>query len=271
LSYPNRWQIGPVSFDHWGGRASFGATTFTVDPYSLRVEGRTSLVFRDGDLARALPAPAGGLLTGVFSADFPSVEVGSDKIVMHGEAKGKLFSGSVTLRNLRLERPFSRRRAIVLDASFAGLDLEQMTDALPFGRVTGLVRGEVEGLALSYGQPESFRFELESVKKRGVRQTFSLKAVDSLTILSQGEGAVPSQSFFLRFIPAFPYEKIGIQCSLRNDVFRLGGLIKEDGVEYLVRRARPFGIDIINRDPSKMISFKDMVSRLKRIGASREE
>jgi hypothetical protein len=145
-----------------------------------------------------------------------------------------------------------------------------MTDALPFGRVTGIVRAEIEGLAFSYGQPESFRFRLESVKKEGVRQTFSLKAVDSLTILSQGEGAVPSQSFFLRFVPAFPYERIGIQCSLKNDVFLLGGLIEEDGVEYLVRRARPFGINIINRDPSKMISFKDMVSRLKRIGDSKK-
>ncbi len=269
-SFPNRWQIRPVAIDLWGGRASFGATTFTVDPYGFRVEGRTSLVFRDGDLARVLPAPAGSLLTGGFSADFPSVEISSDKIALQGEARGSLFSGTVTLRNLRLERPFSRRRTTILDVSFAGLDLEQMTNALPFGRVTGIVRGEIEGLAFSYGQPESFRFRLESVKKEGVRQTFSLKAVDSLTILSQGEGAVPSQSFFLRFVPAFPYERIGIQCSLKNDVFLLGGLIEEDGVEYLVRRARPFGINIINRDPSKMISFKDMVSRLKRIGDSKK-
>jgi hypothetical protein len=106
------------------------------------------------------------------------------------------------------------------------------------------------------------------VKKRGIKQTFSLKAVDDLTILSQGAGPVPSQAFFLRFVPAFPYEKLGISCSLRNDVFTLHGLIREQGIEYLVRRAWPFGINIINRDPSRQISFKDMVGRLKRISAS---
>jgi hypothetical protein len=265
-SFPNRWVIQPVSI----GRASFGAATFTIEPGSLRMEGRTSLLFRDGDLARIFPAPAGGFLTRGFEADFPSVEISPDKVTLQGEAGGSLFSGAWRLRNLRLERPFSAGRTVKCDISFAGLNLEQMTDALPFGRVTGIVRGEIDGLSLSYGQPESFRFRLESVKKEGVRQTFSLKAVDSLTILSQGEGPIPSQAFFLRFIPAFPYEKIGIRCSLKNDIFLLGGMIDEDGVEYLVRRARPFGINIINRDPNKMISFNDMVSRLRRIGASKD-
>jgi hypothetical protein len=270
MSFTNRWLLRPMSIDLWGGRASVGATTVAIEPGTIRWEGRTSLAFRDGDLARAFPAPAGGLLTGGFEAAFPSVEISPDEVTFQGEAGGSLFSGSWTLRNLRLEQPFSAGRTVRCDVSFAGLNLEQMTDALPFGRVTGIVRGEIEGLSISYGQPESFSFRLESVKKEGVRQTFSLKAVDSLTILSQGEGPVPSQAFFLRFVPAFPYEKIGIRCSLKNDVFLLGGMIEEDGVEYLVRRARPFGINIINRDPNKMISFKDMVSRLKRIGASKK-
>jgi hypothetical protein len=235
------------------------------------MEGRTSLVLRDGVLARIFPAPAGGFLTGGFEADFPSVEISPERIALQGEAGGSLFSGAWTLRNLRLERPFSVRRTVRCDLSFAGLNLEQMTDALPFGRVTGIVRGEIHDFSLSYGQPESFDFRMESVKREGIRQTFSLKAVDSLTILSQGEGPVPSQAFFLRFIPAFPYEKIGVQCSLKNDIFQLGGIIKEEGVEYLVRRGGPFGINIINRDPNKMISFKEMVNRLKRIGASKDK
>jgi len=270
-SLPNRWQIRPLTLDLWGGRASFGATTFTVDPGAFRVGARTSLVFRDGELARVLPTPAGNHWRGGFSADFPAVDLRPEGIAFQGEARGSLFSGSWTLRNLRLEQPFSPGRTIRGDLSFAGLDLEQMTEALSFGRVTGIIKGEIENLAISYGQPESFRFRLESARKEGVRQAFSLKAVDSLTILSQGEGTLPSQALFLRFVPAFPYEKIGIRCSLKNDVFLLGGLIEEDGVEYLVRRARPFGINIINRDPNKMISFKDMVSRLKRIGASKDE
>lgn len=266
----NSWLLGPVSFDAWGGRAFIGPSRFSIDPKTAQFRGWSSLSISDGMLQRLIPLSDEFNLSGSISLDLPSVEITLQEISTEGEAVAKIFSGEVTARRLRIMRPFSRGRVIAGEIVFSGLDLERMTDALPFGRVTGIVDGEIKNLAFSYGQPERFDLRLESVKKRGIKQTFSLKAVDDLTILSQGAGPVPSQAFFLRFVPAFPYEKLGISCSLRNDVFTLQGLIKENGVEYLVRRAWPFGINIINRDPSRQISFKDMVGRLKRISASEE-
>ncbi len=265
---PNSWLIEPISFEAWGGRAAIGQSRFTFDPGTGQFHGQSSLSLSDGIIQRLLPSSDRFNLAGSLNLSLPSVDITTQKIATEGEATANLFSGQVVARRLRVERPFSQGRVIAADIAFSGLDLEKMTDALPFGRVTGIVEGVINNLAFSYGQPEHFDLRLESVKKKGVKQTFSLKAVDDLTILSQGAGPVPSQAFFLRFVPAFPYEKIGIRCSLRNDVFTLRGLIREKDVEYLVRRAWPFGINIINRDPNRQISFKDMVGRLKRISSS---
>ncbi|MGA7143258.1 MAG: hypothetical protein WBY47_02045, partial [Desulfobacterales bacterium] len=64
-----------------------------------------------------------------------------------------------------------------------------------------------------------------------------------------------------------PYEKIGIRASLENDVFKVNGTIKEGGTEYLVKRGAFSGVNIVNQNPDNRISFKDMVNRIKRIGA----
>lgn len=267
----NSWRVGPVVFDLWGGKASLGPTFISCAAEDLALSAISSLNLSGGRVAE-IPLPFENFsLSGNLAADLPRIEVNSESLTASGGITVSLFSGRVRISNVRLDRPFSRGRVISGEVSFSEVDLEKMRDTLPFGRVTGIIKGEIEDLAFSYGQPEKFRLRLESVRRPGVRQAFSLKAVDDLTILSSGKGPLPSQSFFLRFVPEFPYEKIGIFCSLKNDVFSLRGLIKEGGIEYLVKKARPFGINIVNRDPRSQVSFKEMGNRLKRIGASEKK
>jgi hypothetical protein len=77
-----------------------------------------------------------------------------------------------------------------------------------------------------------------------------------------------SNQFWMRFIRSFHYEKLGIVSTLKNDIFTLNGTIKENGIEYLVKKPTFFGINVINRMPDKKISFKEMVNRLSRVGQS---
>ena len=72
----------------------------------------------------------------------------------------------------------------------------------------------------------------------------------------------------MKFSRGFRYKKIGIRSTLRNDTFTLNGTIHEGGVEYLVKKPALFGINVINRMPDKKISFKEMMSRLERVGQS---
>ena len=62
----------------------------------------------------------------------------------------------------------------------------------------------------------------------------------------------------------YRYRKIGIRCSLRNDVFHLEGTAKPGTSTYLIYGGwLPPRIDVIASTPT--ISFQEMVKRLKRI------
>jgi hypothetical protein len=265
----NAFSIEPFTVELYGGRVEFGRTAFRVDPRSGSLQGVGALALHDVDISR-LPIPSPQLkLTGKVQAEFPRLDISPKKIAVSGRGEAAIFGGKVVLRDLTVTDPFSPGRAISLNIDLLDLDLKKLTDEVPFGEVTGIVRGEVRNLVISYRQPERFDFRIESVPRKGVTQTFSLKAVDNLTVLSSGQQATAGTSrFWMRFIRGFRYEKLGIVSTLLNDTFTLNGTIHEDGVEYLVKKPALFGINVINRMPEKLISFKEMTSRLRRVGQS---
>jgi hypothetical protein len=208
-------------------------------------------------------------VSGRARAEFPVLDITAARITTSGRAEFDIFGGRVVVRDVAVDTPFSAGRVLSCNVDLLDLDLKKVTDVVPFGGVTGIIRGRVLGLTITYGQPESFNLSLESVPRKGVAQTFSLKAIDNLTVLSSGQRAATGSSpFWMRFMRGFHYAKIGIVSTLRNDAFTLNGTIHEKGLEYLVKRSALFGIDVVNRMPETKISFKDMMSRLERVGRS---
>jgi len=265
----NALGLEPLGLDLFGGRLELGRTIFRLDPASGAFQGVGSLALRDIDISRFPIASPQFKLTGKIQADFPRLDISSRKIAVSGRGEASVFGGQVVLRDLAVSDPFAPGRSISLNVDLVDLDMKKLTDEVPFGEVTGVVRGEVRDLVLSYGQPDRFSFRIESVPRKGVPQTFSLKAVDNLTVLSSGEKASGGTGgFWMKFIRGFRYRKLGIVSTLRNDTFTLNGTIHEGGVEYLVKKPPLFGINVVNREPDKKISFKDMTGRLKRIGQS---
>ncbi len=266
---PNALGIEPVSLDLFGGRLELGRTVFRLDPAAGSFHGTGSLALRDVDVARFPIASPQFKLTGKVRADFPRLDIGTKLIGVSGRGEADIFGGRIVLRDLAVADPFTAGRAISLNVDLVGIDLKKLTDEVPFGEVTGIVDGEVRDLVIVYNQPARFDFRLESVPRKGVPQTFSLKAVDNLTVLSSGQRAsAGAGGFFMRFIRGFRYEKLGIVSTLRNDTFTLNGTIREGGVEYLVKKPALFGISVVNREPGKVISFKEMAGRLRRVGQS---
>lgn len=269
LAGTNSYAFDPLALDLYGGRFELGRTTLSINPEKADFSGRSNLRLNGLDLAQ-LPASSSQFrISGQADIDFPSLNYSRDKIEIDGSGELQVFGGKVRLSNFLVLRPFSEDRLISLDIDLEDLDLKKVTDEIPFGEVTGILRGEIRGLTFSYGQPASFVLKLESVPRKGVPQTFSLKAVDNLTILSSGEQAsMGTGQFWMRFIRGFRYEKLGLLSTLHNDTFTLNGTIKEGGVEYLVKKPAFFGINVINRMPDKKISFKEMMNRLSRVGRS---
>ena len=265
----NALAIEPLALELFGGRLELGETIFRLDPASGSFHGVGSLALRGIDISKFPIQSPQFKLTGKVQAEFPRLDIGAGKIAISGRGEASVFGGQVVLRDLAVSEPFTPGRAISMNVDLVELDMKKLTDEVPFGEVTGIVSGEIRDLVITYGQPESFNFRIESVPRKGVPQTFSLKAVDSLTVLSSGQQASGGTSaFWMRFVRGFRYQKLGIVSTLHNDTFTLNGTIHEGGTEYLVKKPALFGINVVNREPGKSISFKDMTSRLKRIGQS---
>lgn len=268
-SLSNAYRIDPFSLDIFGARIEFGETALAIDPRTGAFHAGTSLKLPGFDLSRLKVGSAPSPLSGQARAEFPVLDLTASRVTTTGRAEFDIFGGRVVVRDVAVDAPFDAGRAISCNVDLLDLDLKKVTDVVPFGEVTGIIRGQVLGLTITYGQLESFNLSLESVPRKGVPQTFSLKAVDSLTVLSSGQtAATGSHPFWMRFMRGFQYAKIGIVSTLKNDSFTLNGTIHEKGLEYLVKRPALFGIEVINRMPETKISFKDMMSRLKRVGQS---
>jgi hypothetical protein len=268
-SHQNRFTIAPFQIEIFGGKASIGKTSLELTPSLTSFRSLTSLSWKDVKLAQ-LPFPSKQhQLRGKLSVNLPRIEIQPDHITTEGDSEIEVFGGKITIKNIQVENLFSKYRAFSGDVRFADLNLQKITDLIPFGRVTGIINGEINDLIVSYGQPEHFILRLESNKRKGVRQKFSLKAANDLAILGTGEKTQFSpDSGWTRIVNSFNYKKIGISCALRNDIFTLRGTIQEGGVEYLVKGSWLFGINVVNKHPQNKIQFKDFLSRLKRIGHS---
>ncbi len=263
----NAFRVEPFSFGFLGGVVEIGKTYLALEPGRLSFKGDSSLRLKEIDISQ-LPLQSKELhLQGLARAELSRIEIDPQSLIAQGEGSIDIFGGRVSIRNVSVTRPFSPERTYGADLDLKDIDLEKLTGSVPFGKVTGILEGEIRNLKISYGQPEGFDLRLDSLKRKGVSQKFSLKAVNSMSILSSGEKAgVPSSTWWLRFVSSFGYSRIGIRSILKNDMFTLRGTIVEKGVQYLVRRSRFFGIDVINRQPEKGISFRDMIERLKKVG-----
>jgi hypothetical protein len=229
---------------------------------------QTRLAFDDIQLETLLSKiwarPLKGSLTGILD----SVRYEHHAISSRGKLKAKAFGGSIIFSDLGASGIFTPAPVFKFNASWKDLLLSEMTTGTAFGKIEGVLAGDLRNVEMAYGQPQRFNLLLETIRKKGIPQKISIKAVENIAQIGGGQNPFMGLAgAFAAFFKTFPYEKIGIRASLENDVFTIHGTIKENGVEYFVKRGAFSGVNIVNQNPDNRISFKDMVNRIKRIGA----
>ncbi|MCX6564219.1 MAG: hypothetical protein NTU60_11550, partial [Candidatus Aminicenantes bacterium] len=268
----NLFLFFPIEIGLWGSRLELGQSVLAFNPVSLGIRGVSNLTLTDLDLSKLPFNSESFKLEGWASIPTSELEIRPGEFRLRGRLLADIFGGRLTMDDIRITDVFSAGRKIVFQAEISGLDLGKLTASVPFGEITGIVDVSLRDFALSYGQPENFTLSILSVPRKGVSRKFSLKAVNNLSVISSdGSSAAPSNNFLTKFVNSFNYSRIGIACSLKNDVFTLQGTIVEGGIQYLVRRSAFFGIDVVNGNPVNKISFKDMLNRMKRVVQSQEK
>ena len=186
----------------------------------------------------------------------------------YGDLKAGAFGGEIVFSDLSASGLFSSAPVFKLSALWDDLSLAELTTATSFGKIEGVLKGHVKDLEIAFGQPQRFELLLETVKRKGVPQKISVRAVDNIAFIGGGQSPfVGFAGSLASLFRNFPYEQIGVRASLGNDVFRINGTIREGGMEYLVKRGGLSGVNVVNQNPDNRISFKDMVKRIKRVTA----
>ena len=209
-------------------------------------------------------------VTGTIDGKLEPIHFEDGTLTTRGNIKVGVFDGEIVLSDLGASGMFSSTPVFRMSARMNALRLAEMTRGTPFGEIVGIIDGYVKDLEIAYGQPQKFDLLLETVKTKGVSQKISVKAVDNIARIGGGQSPfVGLAGGFATLFKEFPYKKIGVRASLKNDVFRVNGTIREGGKEYIIKRGSFSGVDIVNQNPDNRASFKDMVKRIKRVTADR--
>jgi len=182
-----------------------------------------------GLLTQSFGWPAFG---GTLAGRLPGARYQDGVLSLDGALDFEIFAGRVRLQDLALERVFGSLPSMSANLSVEGLDLEPLTQAFSFGRITGLLNGDVRQLRLLNWQPVAFDAQIRSISDGRISQ----RAVDNLSKIGGGGGAALGGIVGFLF-EEFPYSKLGLSCRLHNNICYMGGVESsgEDQSYYLVK------------------------------------
>ncbi|MGE4291742.1 MAG: hypothetical protein AB7E32_05975 [Desulfovibrio sp.] len=261
---PNRFYLlDPIRIPLFGGRIRLDNLRCD-EPLSREFNLSLDAGFNDIDLSQwsreSVP------LQGVLHGDLGRITATRKRVVIPGTVEGDFFGGSVRADKFFMDWPLEARRQFGADASVRGLDLERLSAALGIGRVTGLLDLDFRNLLIAYGQPFQFQLSAQTSGQGDFEKSVSLRAVNSLSVIGTGSGIGDvGVGLFASFFEEFSYARIGFQCIQNNDRFQVRGLIRDGGVEYLIKKPFLTGINVVNGNPENYISFSDMLERIQRV------
>jgi hypothetical protein len=213
------------------------------------------------------PNPTRGMIDGKLER----INFNNHTLSSRGTITAEIFDGQIIVSDPGISGLFTAAPAIYLSARLNDLNLEELTADTAFGRIQGVLSGYINSLEIVKGQPQKFDLLLETRPKNDVPQKINVRAVENIARLGGGQSPFMGLAGKLvSFFKEFSYKKIGVAASLGNDVFTVNGTIRENGLEYLVKKGGFTGVDVVNLNPDNRISFKDMVKRIKRIRGNRQ-
>ncbi|MDY6945477.1 MAG: hypothetical protein SXG53_07140 [Pseudomonadota bacterium] len=211
-------------------------------------------------LARAFGWPEfGGRVGGVIS----KLRMREGIITLGTTLRAQVFDGEVTISDLRLEQPFGQWPRFYSSIALDNLDLEPMTSAFSFGRITGRLSGAINGLQLFNWTPVAFDARLFTPPNDRSRHRISQRAVENIGSMGGGGAGVSAalSSGVLHFFDDFNYDRLGISCRLQNEVCVMDGVAPAaNGNYYLVKGKGLPRIDVIGS--SRRVDWPRLVQQL---------
>lgn len=201
----------------------------------------------------------GGRVGGVIS----KLRMREGIITLGTTLRAQVFNGDVTISDLRLEQPFGQWPRFYSSIALDNLDLEPMTSAFSFGRITGRLSGAINGLQLFNWTPVAFDARLYTPVGDRSRHRISQRAVENIGSIGGGGAGVTAalSGGVMRFFDDFNYDRLGISCRLHNEVCVMDGVSPAaNGNYYLVKGKGLPRIDVIGS--SRRVDWPRLVQQL---------
>jgi hypothetical protein len=208
----------------------------------------------------------GGSIGGVIS----KLRMREGLLTLGTQLSAQVFDGSVTINDLRLEQPFGQWPRFSANIALDNLDLELVTGAFSFGRITGRMSGAIDGLQMFNWMPVAFDAHLHTPPGDRSKHRISQRAVQNIGSIGGGGAGVTAalSSGFLKFFEDFNYERLGVSCRLQNDVCSMDGVTAApNGGYYLVKGKGVPRIDVIGN--ARRVDWPRLVQQL--IAATQSE
>jgi hypothetical protein len=214
-------------------------------------------------LSRAFGWPEfGGQLGGRIS----DLKLQDGVLTLSTTLQARVFDGRLEVSDLRLEDPFGPWPRLYSSIGIFNLDLEQVTSAFSFGRITGRLSGYVNELVLFNWMPVEFDARLYTPPEDRSRHRISQRAVQNIGNLGGGGAGVGAalSSGFMKFFDEFNYAKLGISCRLENEVCLMDGVDPApNGGYYLVKGRGLPRINVIGNAPQ--VDWPRLVAQIQAI------
>jgi hypothetical protein len=216
------------------------------------------------DLSQLTLALGWPSFSGNLSGTLPRLSYQGGEVVVGGKLQAEAFGGQFSIDNFRISRPFSDLPQCYADLTMTGLDLEQLTRTFAFGRITGHVDGSISSLHLFRWSPVAFQATLRSTDKDASKRRISQRAIDNISQVSGGPGALLSSGLMSVF-EDFGYDRLGLGCTLAKGVCWMSGVgPTADGDGYYIVKGRGLPrIDVVGH--RKQVDWPRLVEQLKSI------
>ncbi|MGC3981362.1 MAG: hypothetical protein QM808_08895 [Steroidobacteraceae bacterium] len=246
-----------------------------VDAFRVRKAGTPQMAFMldaaiepisVAQISKAFGWPEFG---GELSGNITKLRMEEGVLTLGATLTAQVFAGSAAISDMRLEGALTQWPRFSADIGFKNLDLEQVTQAFSFGRITGRLSGEINDLELFNWEPTSFDAHLYTPSDDRSRHRISQRAVQNIGSVGGSGGGVATalQSGFLKFFDDFNYDRLGLSCKLVNNVCLMNGVTPAaNGGYYLVKGKGLPRIDVIGN--ATRVDWPRLVAQLKAVTES---
>jgi hypothetical protein len=254
----------PVDVPMLGGSLRFDAFTLRPRKGDAGAEATFGLGVEHldiGQLAQAFGWPA---FRGELTGRLPRARYANERLDFEGGLSMSMFDGRVDVSSLSMERPFGVAPTLAADLVLDDLDLLALTEVFDFGSITGRLDGRVDHLRLVDWTVTGFDADLHTDPEAGVAQRISQRAVQNISSVGDASFVGSLQGRLIGLFDDFGYARIGIGCTLVNEVCAMRGLRSAGNTFTIVDGAGLPRLTVVGYN--RMVDWPTLVERLAAVG-----